>query len=89
MRDHIIFLNIARDEIQTLIDYDKMLESEDTDGSETRQDNEIIAEIMSDEFNHALLALLTAAALMGIEIASDGLSDIPRVEEDGEEKEEQ
>lgn len=81
MKDHIIFLNIARDEIQTLIDYDKMLESENTDGTVTREDNQIVAEIMSDEFNHALLALLTAAELMGIQIATDGLSDVPTVEE--------
>lgn len=84
MKDHIIFLEIAKSEIQTLIDYDKILESEDTDGSVTRKDNEIVDEIMSDEFNHALLALLTAAGLMGIEIAPDGLSDVPTVEE-GEE----
>lgn len=85
MKDHIIFLNIARDEIQTLIDYDKMLESESTDGTVTREDNQIVDEIMSDEFNHALLALLTAAELMGIQIATDGLSDVPTVEEEGEE----
>ena len=82
MKDHIIFLKIARDEIQTLLDYDQMLEHEDTDGSVTRRDNEIVTEIMSDEFNHALLALLTAAELMGIQIATDGLSDVPSVEED-------
>lgn len=81
MEDHLIFLNIAKDEIQTLINYDKMLESEETDGSATRKDNELIAEIMSDEFNHALISLLTAASLMGIEIAPDGVSDIPEVEE--------
>ena len=83
MQDHRVFLNIARDEIQTLIDYDKMLESENTDGSVTREDNQIVFEIMSDEFNHALLALLTAAELMGIQIATDGLSDVPTVEEEG------
>lgn len=87
MKDHIIFLNIAKDEIQTLIDYDKMLEGEDTDGSETRRDNELVSEIMSDEFNHALIALLTAANLMGIEIATDGVSDIPTVEEEGDAQE--
>lgn len=81
MKDHIIFLNIAKAELETLIQYDGYLESESTDGSVTRKDNEIVAEIMSDEFNHALLAMLTAAALMGIKIASDGLSDVPEVEE--------
>lgn len=81
MREHIIFLKIARDEIQTILDYDQMLEHEDTDGSVTRSDNQIVSEIMSDEFNHALLALLTAAELMGIQIAPDGLSDVPNVEE--------
>lgn len=81
MKDHIIFLNIAKDEIQTLIDYDTMLEEESIDGSETRKDNELVAEIMSDEFNHALISLLTAASLMGIQIATDGVSDIPKVEE--------
>lgn len=81
MKDHLIFLNIAKSEIETLIEYDKMLESEETDGSVTRKDNELVAEIMSDEFNHALIALLTAASLMGIQIASDGVSTIPKVEE--------
>lgn len=81
MKDHLIFLNIAKDEIQTLIDYDKMLESEETDGSVTRKDNELVLEIMSDEFNHALISLLTAASLMGIQIASDGVSEIPKAEE--------
>lgn len=81
MSDHLIFLNIAKDEIQTLIDYDKMLESEESDVSVTRKENELVSEIMSDEFNHALIALLTAASLMGIQIATDGVSGIPKVEE--------
>lgn len=86
MKDHIIFLNIAKDEIETLIQYDKMLEEESTDGSVTRKDNELVAEIMSDEFNHALISLLTAAKLMGIQIATDGVSEIPKVEESSEEE---
>lgn len=71
MKEEILFLEIAKAELQTLIDYRRMLD--DTDGE--READPIVDEIMGDEFNHALIALLTAARLMSIQIPSDGIKD--------------
>lgn len=71
MKEEILFLEIAKAELQTIIDYRKMLE--ETDGEQ--ETNPIVDEIMGDEFNHALIALLTAARLMSIQIPSDGIKD--------------
>lgn len=80
MRESILFLEVCKAEVQTLIDYEKMLdESEDE-----REASPILDEIMGDEFNHALIALLTAARLMDIDIPSDGISEA----QDGAELEE-
>lgn len=71
MKEDILFLEIAKAEIQTLIDYRKMLDDTDRE----READPIVDEIMGDEFNHALIALLTAARLMSIQIPSDGIND--------------
>lgn len=71
MKEEILFLEIAKAEIQTIIDYRRMLD--DSDGE--RDADPIVDEIMGDEFNHALIALLTAARLMSIQIPSDGIKD--------------
>ncbi|MCM1505301.1 MAG: hypothetical protein NC127_08910 [Muribaculum sp.] len=36
-----------------------------------------VNEILGDEFNHALIALLMAAKIMGIKIATDDISTDP------------
>lgn len=75
MKDSTIFLNIAKDEIETLLTYSNFL----SDSSE-EQDTSIratIEEIMSDELNHALIALLSASQVLGIKIATDDITPNP------------
>lgn len=71
MKESIMFLKVAQAEIQTLIDYQEMLDQSE----EEREAKPILDEIMGDEFNHALIALLTAAKIMDIEIPADGIKD--------------
>lgn len=68
-----LFLRIAQDEAKTLGDYQKMID--ETDLSE--EEKAITDEIMSDEFNHCLIALLTASRVLGIKITPDQLSEDP------------
>lgn len=70
MRTAEMMLKIARDELDTLLQYREML----LDG-ERRSDVMVdrVKEIMGDEFNHALIALYSAANLMRIEIPTDGI----------------
>lgn len=71
MKEHIMFLKIAKSEIETLIDYTEMLGEEESLGGE------IVDEIMGDEFNHALISMITAAKLMGVKIATDDVKPDP------------
>lgn len=65
-----VFLKVAQDEAQTLVDYEAMLaECEDA----TEEDKAKMREIMGDEFNHCLIALFTASSKIGVGIPSDGL----------------
>lgn len=73
MKDAQIFLNVAKDEIETLIQYQGMI-----DDAENPEDvANALNEIMGDEFNHALIALISASKLLGIEIAQDDISVDP------------
>lgn len=73
MKDFQVLLQVARDEIQTLIDYTNLFE--DSEGKEDIKG--ALDEIRGDEFNHALIAMLMAAKLMGIDIATDDISINP------------
>lgn len=73
MKDYQILLQVARDEVQTLIDYTNMF----VDNGEPEEVKSELDEIRGDEFNHTLIALLSAATLMGIKIATDDLSENP------------
>lgn len=69
-----IFLEIAKDEAETLGKYQTMIDdAEDLD----EESKAVIHEIMGDEFNHCLLALLSAARVLRIEISTDDLSEDP------------
>ena len=68
-----LFLRIAQDEAKTLGDYQKMID--ETELSE--EEKAITDEIMGDEFNHCLIALLTASKVLGIKIATDDVSTDP------------
>lgn len=69
-----MFLRVAKDEAHTLYDYQLMLNDiEDFDeGAKAVMD-----EIMGDEFNHCLIALLSAKNALGIDIATDDISPDP------------
>lgn len=79
-----VFLTIAKDELQTLVDYQRMVEDSDLSDEEASA----VHEIMSDELNHALIAMVYAKNILGIEIASDEISPDPNeievTEEGGE-----
>lgn len=68
-----IFLNVAKDEIETLITYHTMIE----EAEQPDEIREALDEIMGDEFNHALIALVSAAKILGIEIAEDDIEPNP------------
>lgn len=74
MKSANMLLKIAVDEAQTLLDYQIMLDDvEDVDeGVKAAVD-----EIMGDEFNHCLIALLMARDKLGIKIATDDISPNP------------
>lgn len=69
-----MFLRIAKDEAETLAEYQNMLDNVDDLSSETK---DIMDEIMGDEFNHCIVALLSAAKLLNIKIATDDISENP------------
>lgn len=68
-----LFLRIAKDEAETLANYQKMID--ETELSE--EEKAITDEIMSDEMNHCLIAILTASRVLGIKIATDDISEDP------------
>lgn len=74
MKQAEILLKIAADEAQTLHDYQKMVDDAE-DLEEGVKD--AIDEIMSDEFNHCMIALVYAAKILNIKIAKDDISPDP------------
>ena len=73
MEDYLVMLKVARDELDTIIQYSEMLEQ-----STNKEDiKPALDEIHGDEFNHALIALLMAAQIMGIKIATDDIKPDP------------
>lgn len=78
-----MFLKIAQDEAQTLYEYQGMLNTLEDELDDNAKS--IVDEIMGDEFNHCLVALLSAKEILGIKIATDGIEPNPNdieVEED-------
>lgn len=73
MKSAEVFLKIAQDEAQTLYEYQGMI----NDTEMTEEEKAVIDEIMGDEFNHCLIALLSAAKLLDIKIATDDISEDP------------
>lgn len=69
-----MLLKIARDEAQTLVDYSELLEET---GNVDKDVKAIVDEIMGDEFNHCLLALISASKLLDVPIATDDISPDP------------
>lgn len=70
MKSILKWLTVARDEIQTLEQYFPML-----DECGKIRERARLEEIMGDEFNHAMIALFTAASESGIKIPTDGVNE--------------
>lgn len=68
------WLQVAKDEVETIISYTNMY------GELTKEMQEQIRpkidEILGDEFNHALIGLLSAATELGIPIPTDNLEEL-------------
>lgn len=78
MEQVIEWFDVAKDECETLRDYAAKLDKVD--------DKDKLREIMGDEVNHALIALVTACKALGLKVPTDELEDIDEIfEGDGEE----
>lgn len=78
MEQVIEWFDVAKDECETLRDYAAKLDKVD--------DKDKLREIMGDEVNHALIALVTACRLLELKVPTDELDDIDEIfEGDGEE----
>ena len=77
MEQVIEWFDIAKDECETLRDYAAKLDKVD--------DKDKLREIMGDEVNHALIALVTACRLLELKVPTDnleGIEEIFEVDED-------
>ncbi|MCM1043489.1 MAG: hypothetical protein NC350_04715 [Corallococcus sp.] len=74
MNETITWLNVAKDEVETLITYLSMYK--DLGVPEQDKVKAHLYEIMGDEFNHALIGLLSAAKELGIKIPTDELEEL-------------
>lgn len=78
MEQVIEWFDVAKDECETLRDYTAKLDKVD--------DKDKLREIMGDEVNHALIALVAACKALGLKVPTDELDDIDEIfEGDGEE----
>lgn len=78
MEQVIEWFDVAKDECETLRDYAAKLDKVD--------DKDKLREIIGDEVNHALIALVTACRLLELKVPTDELDDIDEIfEGDGEE----
>lgn len=68
MNETIKWLEVAKDEIETLINYSVKF-------AEIQGDKGRLEEIMGDEVNHALIALFTATSLLELSVPTDGLDE--------------
>lgn len=77
MEQVIEWFDVAKDECETLRDYAAKLDKVD--------DKDKLREIMGDEVNHALIALVTACRLLELKVPTDnleGFEEIFEVDED-------
>lgn len=68
MEQAIEWFDVAKDECETLRDYAAKLDKVD--------DKDKLREIMGDEVNHALIALVTACRLLELKVPTDNLDGI-------------
>ncbi len=77
MEQAIEWFDVAKDECETLRDYAEKLDKVD------EKDN--LREIMGDEVNHALIAIVAACKALGLKVPTDnldGIEEIFEVDED-------
>lgn len=77
MEQVIEWFDVAKDECETLREYADKLDKVD--------DKDKLREIMGDEVNHALIALVTACRLLELKVPTDnleGFEEIFEVDED-------
>lgn len=74
MKQAAMLYKIAEDEAKTLHDYQMML-----DECEDLEDGvkDAVHEMMGDEINHCIIALIYASTVLGIKIAEDDISPDP------------
>lgn len=78
MEQVIEWFDVAKDECETLRNYTAKLDKVD--------EKDKLREIMGDEVNHALIALVAACKALGLKVPTDELDDIDEIfEGDGEE----
>ena len=78
MEQVIEWFDVAKDECETLRDYTAKLDTVD--------EKDKLREIMGDEVNHALIALVAACKALRLKVPTDELDDIDEIfEGDGEE----
>lgn len=70
MKSILKWLAVARDELETLEKYFGFIFDDERISADER-----LEEIIGDEFNHAMIALFTAAAESGIKIPTDGVNE--------------
>lgn len=78
MEQAIEWFDVAKDECETLRDYAAKLDKVD--------DKDKLREIMGDEVNHALIALVTACRLLELKVPTDNLDGIDGIFEGGDEE---
>lgn len=78
MEKVIEWFDVAKDECETLRDYAAKLDKVD--------EKDKLREIMGDEVNHALIALVAACKALGLKVPTDELDDIDEIFEGGDEE---
>lgn len=78
MEQVIEWFDVAKDECETLRDYAEKLDKVN------EKDN--LREIMGDEVNHALIALVTACRLLELKVPTDNLDGIEEIFKGGDDE---
>lgn len=69
-----LWLQVAKDEVETIITYTNMYGMLEPHNKTAVRDN--LDEIIGDELNHTLIGLLSVAVELGIKIPQDNLRDL-------------
>lgn len=78
MEQAIEWFDVAKDECETLRDYAEKLDKVD--------EKDKLREIMGDEVNHALIAIVAACKALGLKVPTDNLDGIDGIFEGGDDE---